>query len=221
MMQPTAFPLTWPATMPPPGGRFIDIAGSRFGSCVAIGVTEKRGTKYYYRCVCDCGVEFTARAEHLKQGRVASCGCLKAKRAAALGSSNRTHGQSSSGGSRDPSATYKTWKSMKERCLAPRHKSFARYGGRGIRVCDRWLHGEAGLTGFECFLSDMGERPSTRHSIDRYPDNDGNYEPGNCRWATSKEQHWTQKAHPDAGGSDAAMSELNAAKAEALKEIGG
>jgi hypothetical protein len=82
---------------------------------------------------------------------------------------------------------------MKERCLRPLHKSFARYGGRGIKVCDRWLNGEGGKSGFECFLVDMGLRPSMNHSIDRYPDNDGNYEPGNCRWATTAEQHWNQR----------------------------
>jgi hypothetical protein len=71
---------------------------------------------------------------------------------------------------------------MNQRCTNPRNKRYADYGGRGIQVCDRWR------TSFAAFLEDMGRRPSPEHSIDRYPNNDGNYEPGNCRWATAKQQ---------------------------------
>jgi hypothetical protein len=83
------------------------------------------------------------------------------------------------GRSRTPE--YAIWNSMRERCGNPKHKSFADYGGRGIQVCERWHS-------FENFITDMGPRPSEQHSLDRYPNNDGNYEPGNCRWATSSEQ---------------------------------
>jgi hypothetical protein len=72
---------------------------------------------------------------------------------------------------------------MRARCNNPRHHAYEHYGGRGIKICDRW----SGEQGFENFLSDMGERPPGK-TLDRYPNNDGNYEPGNCRWATSKEQ---------------------------------
>jgi hypothetical protein len=175
------------------GGRFVDLCGNRFGRLEVIAVDRKVRTKYYYRCKCDCGVDCVARGEHLKQGQVVSCGCHKIELAKKLGAINRVHGASSSGGKVKPSAEYRTWKSMKERCLSPRHKSYDRYGGRGITVCDRWLQGDGDHSGFECFLADMGVRPSAAHSIDRHPDNDGNYEPGNCRWATSSEQHWTQR----------------------------
>lgn len=76
---------------------------------------------------------------------------------------------------------------MTARCRDPGRDNFKYYGGRGITVCDRWLRGEGGITGFECFLADMGPKPSPEHSIDR-EDNDGNYEPSNCRWATQTEQ---------------------------------
>jgi hypothetical protein len=76
---------------------------------------------------------------------------------------------------------YESWRAMKKRCYYPKHQNYARYGGRGIRVCDRWLHD------FPTFLEDMGNKPSSIHTLDR-KDNDGNYEPDNCKWATPKEQ---------------------------------
>ena len=85
-------------------------------------------------------------------------------------------------------AEYQAWVSMKRRCYSPKYNSFHRYGGRGISVCERWRHGQNGFTGFECFLKDVGKRPSSKHSLDRI-DGDGNYEPGNCRWATGREQY--------------------------------
>jgi len=88
---------------------------------------------------------------------------------------------------------YKAWQQMKQRCFNPKNERWEHYGGKGITVCDRWLHGEGGLTGFECFLFDAGEpiMPSSGEvlSIDRFPNDDGNYEPGNVRWATYVQQN--------------------------------
>ena len=81
-------------------------------------------------------------------------------------------------------AEYVCWENMLQRCLNPNNCNYPRYGARGILVCERWQ----GPNGFINFLSDVGRRPSSRHSLDRYPDNDGNYEPGNVRWATRSEQ---------------------------------
>lgn len=91
------------------------------------------------------------------------------------GSGMRTHGLSKT-------TEYNIWSTMITRCHTPTNKRFPLYGGKGVTVCDRWRHS------FENFLADVGPRPSKKHSIDRYPDPHGNYEPGNVRWATQKEQ---------------------------------
>lgn len=85
------------------------------------------------------------------------------------------------------SPEYAAWNAMRQRCRDKNHEFFHHYGGRGIKVCKRWD------SSFEHFLADMGERPSAKHSLDRYPDNNGNYEPTNCRWATPKQQHRNER----------------------------
>jgi hypothetical protein len=92
---------------------------------------------------------------------------------------------------------------MRMRCLNPQDRSFKWYGARGIGVCTRWLNGEAGKTGFECFLADLGRKPSPSHSIDRIEVN-GHYEPGNCRWATPGEQSANRRRWGGSTGEEAA-----------------
>lgn len=96
-------------------------------------------------------------------------------------------------GTRTYPPEWRIYNAMKTRCLNENSPRFSDYGGRGITICDRWLHGENGKTGVECFVEDMGPRPSPSHSLDRV-ENDLGYSPGNCRWATRKEQARNSRA---------------------------
>lgn len=142
-------------------------------------IPKTRPVRATYRC--DCGNEFTALAGNVNSGKTSSCGCYRraealkrmAEHKSAFSLGNPTHSLSA-----DPA--YMCWQMMIQRCRNPRRQNFAYYGGRGVTVCDRWLHD------FEAFLSDMGPRP-LGSSIDRI-DNDKGYAPDNCRWATKAEQ---------------------------------
>ena len=147
--------------------------GTRFGRLVVL--KRSSGKEHRLLCECDCGSKKTIVAASLRHGQTRSCGCLQKERAI---ESRRIHGHC--GSVRKASRTYTTWRGMMQRCTNPTHNRWERYGGRGITVCERWLK-------FENFLADMGERPPGK-TIDRYPDTNGNYEPGNCRWATAGEQ---------------------------------
>lgn len=152
-----------------------DLSGQRFERLTAIAPTgEKRWGVYLWRCVCECGSETIAASNSLRSGTVRSCGCLARQAASAA---NTKHGYFGT-------PTYRSWDTLIQRCTNPASTNFPRYGARGIRVCDRWLK-------FEHFLADMGERPLGL-SIERR-DNEKGYEPGNCVWATAREQRMNQR----------------------------
>lgn len=154
--------------------KFKDISGQRFGRWTAIRVYGKRlrkyGWSYFLECVCDCGATGIIQKNSLVSGDSSSCGCFQSEYA-----SRRltTHGLSRS-------REYISYQSMWLRCTDPGSVNWTDYGGRGITVCDRWKD-------FATFYADMGPKPSAKHSIDRI-DNDGHYEPSNCRWATNSQQ---------------------------------
>ncbi len=147
----------------------------RFGRLVVLGIIERRpmsgGTRLMWLCRCDCGGETRCTAYTLKSGHSKSCGCYHADETRRR---SITHGMTKNR-SRPPE--YTIWHHAKRRCFVPSTPHFEDYGGRGITMCERWQKS------FEAFYVDMGPRPTPKHSLERENTN-GNYEPGNCRWAT-------------------------------------
>jgi hypothetical protein len=157
--------------------KLINREGQRFGRLLVVTFVEQdknRHAKWY--CRCDCGGTKVVRANCLVSGNTRSCGCLAKEQWM-----KRFFRHGHTMGFNRP--TFSTWKSMMNRCNDPKAPSFSNYGGRGIKVCERWSDGRFG---FLNFLNDMGLRPQDT-SLDRI-DVNGNYELGNCRWATKKEQ---------------------------------
>jgi hypothetical protein len=150
----------------------LNLLDRKFGRLTVTGfagVNENQQTTWH--CRCECGTTLVVTRNNLTTGNTQSCGCLRRD--------NFDHGHARPGAY---TPEYRAWAHIKTRCHNPKTKDWPGYGGRGIKMCARWRDS------FEHFLADMGKRPSQYHSIDRYPDNNGDYKPSNVRWATKKEQ---------------------------------
>lgn len=162
--------------------RKLDLTGTRFGRLLVqgpapteLGPPPRLRPRSAWRCLCDCGVSLAVVTDVLRDGRTRSCGCLRTDE---LRARSVTHG-ASKGFKRTPE--YRAWLHAKGRCFTPTDHKFAEYGGRGITMCPEWRDN------FPAFLAHVGPRPSAKHSLDRIEVN-GDYEPGNVRWATAKVQ---------------------------------
>lgn len=168
-----------------PRGYYTDLAGQLFGDLTVVrfeGMKESKNGAFFpsWLCKCKCGNEKPIRGNSLRDGGTKSCGC------------HRKGPRGSDRSKKSYHPLYSIWRGMLARCKNPKSNSYKDYGGRGISICKQWHD-------FEAFCGDMGERPEGR-SIDRI-DNDGNYEPGNCRWATALQQANNKRKYKKAGQS--------------------
>lgn len=157
--------------------KLTDYTGQKIGRLTVISRAENDKYGVRWNCVCDCGKKKIVSATCFRSGHTKSCGCLFMEVHLATCT---THGATAS---TDPIVrrAYSSWITMRRRCGDEKFVVYANYGGRGIRVCERWI------SSFKTFLEDMGPPPTARHTVDRI-NIDGNYEPSNCRWATAKQQ---------------------------------
>ena len=165
----------------PRKGERMTLAGQKFGRLLVINFSHRTPRRRaFWLCQCECGASLEVDQDNLRSGNTASCGCLRREVTIAT---STTHGHAA----KDGSPEYESWSAMRARVAATSGERFENYGKRGITCCERWAS-------FENFLADMGPRPEGR-TLDRI-NNDGNYEPGNCRWATASQQVTNRRRLP-------------------------
>lgn len=174
--------------------RIIDITGHRYGRLLVLKPAENMptGKGKWWVCLCDCGNTHITRQGPLHDGYTKSCGCLHRESAAIT---LKAHRKKEYAGINNPkyihglskTPEYGAWLNALLRCYNIDNTFYKDYGERGIKMCDRWRFGENGVSGFECFLKDMGNKPDKFLTLER-KNNNGNYEPNNCKWATPAEQ---------------------------------
>ena len=170
-----------------------DLTEKAFGRLIVVRAAAKIRGKSAWCCACACGESHTATARNLLAGNTRSCGCLQREEASAKRSIHRQSHQANA-------VEYHTWVAMRARCRDSGGVYWPNYGWRGITVCARWD------SSYENFIADMGPRPAGT-SIDRV-NNDGNYEPGNCRWATPKQQANNRRSHAQVKADRARIQEI-------------
>ena len=168
------------------GRPLIQLDGREFGRLVVLGLDRVDKVGALWKCKCACGSVKSVYGHLLRRGQVKSCSCLRDEKGAAkledYRRSGKPHPRFKHGdGGTQPAPEWVCWVSIKGRCLNPKDPAYPDYGGRGICICERWL------SSYEDFLVDVGRKPSPQHTLDRIEVN-GNYEPGNVRWATRLEQ---------------------------------
>jgi hypothetical protein len=161
----------------------VNLIGQVFGKLTVVadaGANSRRQS--LWECLCSCGNKSVVQGYSLVSGNTKSCGCFRFENGK---TASLVHGHARFG---QNTAEYRAWQHAKSRCLNPRVWNYENYGGRGIKMCKRWLNS------FENFLADMGEKPKPKrkYSIDRI-NNDGHYEPNNCRWTTFSQQAYNRK----------------------------